>query len=94
MIIKFQNYDGTWQLFDDVDSLNYSIIGTAKEDECFSSGTIFFTGEDEPHTNGMPYEQDRVWMSCVNSKQLEAKIVAFAPVFIMNNEGRTIETIR
>ena len=98
MIIKFQSYDGTWQMFDDVDSLNYQFI---ERNRVLGSRTIYFTGDDLPLTSCennigvVVSERTRVLLAFMNSKQLEeSEIVAFSPVFIMNNEGRTIETIR
>jgi hypothetical protein len=93
MIIKFE-VNGAWQLFDDVDSLMYRKLGNfdvkleAPEVVIDYTETIGAINSDK---NGNP---GRVLLTFMNSKQLaESQVVAFSPIYLMNENGKTIETI-
>jgi hypothetical protein len=94
MIIKFE-VDGAWQIFDDVDSLMYRKLGKFNLDLEESESVIDYTNSIHAingNSEGTPY---RVLLTFMNSKQLsESQVVAFSPIYLMNNQGRTIETIQ
>jgi len=94
MIIKFEVKNGTWQMYDDVDSFRYTKLGAfdlkleEPEEIVDFTETISSINSDR---DGYP---GRVLVEFSNSKQLEeSRIIAFSPIYIMNNNGRTIEAI-
>lgn len=93
MIIKFE-VNGAWQIFDDVDSLMYRKLGAFKLDLEDPEQVIDFTGTMSNigcDGNGNP---GRVLLTFMNSKQLaNSQVVAFSPIYLMNENGKTIETI-
>lgn len=94
MIIKFKAGEG-WQMYDDVDSLRYYRLDAFLPDIELENGFIDFTdtiSTDGPvDSNGYP---NRVLLEFMNSKQTkESQIIAHSPIYLMNNQGRTIETI-
>ena len=93
MIIKFE-VNGAWQLYDDVDALRYRKLGPHAVDTEDLDDLMDFTetiaginGAEEGHPG-------RVLLMFMNSKQLvESNIVAWSPIYVMNENGRTVETI-
>jgi hypothetical protein len=97
MIIKFE-VNGAWQIFDNVDSLMYRKLGSfngklaIKDDEQveFIDYTKTMNSVCSNDT-GFP---GRVLLTFMNNKQLaNFQAVAFSPIYLMNNNGRTIEII-
>lgn len=95
MIIKFE-VNGAWQIFDDVDSLMYRKLGAfniAEPGESLDevidySGTLHSIPPDENGFIG------RVLLTFMNSKQTaDSQVIAFSPIYLMNNNGRTIEIV-
>jgi len=87
MIIKF-SVNGAWQMYDDVDSIRVKRITDATP-EVFNGDVIDFTTEEPPAVGS-----ERIWIRFMNSKQFaESEIIAYSPVYLMNNNGKTIETI-
>lgn len=73
-------------MFDEVDSLQYRYL-RAGEKIASQSGVLDYM--EDPSDNGR-----RVEFCFINKNQLEpSQIFADCPVYLMNNEGRTIETI-
>lgn len=88
MIIKFQVGD-SWQLYDEVDSVRYGMI---TDDDGLKEGTIDFT-KREPMRIG-PTNSERALVAFINKNQTEETLIlAYTPIYLMNNNGRTIETI-
>jgi hypothetical protein len=107
MIIKFE-VNGAWQIFDDVDSLMYRRMGindcleyreAQGVTECNVGDLIDYTetlqsNGDNKSDADIDNLKIRVLLTFMNSKQLESsQIIAFSPIYLMNNNGRTIETI-
>jgi hypothetical protein len=93
MIIKFE-VNGAWQFFDDVDSLMYRKLGNfdvklEDPDEVIDyTETISSIGSEIDGTSG------RVLLTFMNSKQLaQSQVVAFSPIYLMNENGKTVEVI-
>jgi hypothetical protein len=104
MIIKFE-VNGAWQIYDDVDTFRYmklgpfvgsplQIDGGEINEETQDDGVIDFTESLRADMSGKDGYPGRVLMTFMNSKQLaESQIVAFSPIYLMNNDGRTVEII-
>lgn len=93
MIVKFA-VRGAWHLFDEVDSLEYAYVG--REGTVLSEDTIDYREEvDRPISEEEWAKMPRVVsLLMMNKNQLEpSHIITYGPVYLMNNEGRTIETI-
>jgi hypothetical protein len=94
MIIKFE-VNGAWQIFDDVDSLMYRKLGKFDLGLEESESIIDYTNSIHDICSGNEGTPYRVLLTFMNSKQLEdSQVVAFSPIYLMNNNGRTIETIQ
>jgi hypothetical protein len=94
MIIKFE-VNGAWQIFDDVDSLMYRKLGKFDLDLEGTESVIDYTNSIHNISSGNDGTPYRVLLTFMNSKQLsESQVVAFSPIYLMNNQGRTIETIQ
>lgn len=88
MIIKFRVCD-SWQLYDEVDSIRY---GRLTGREGLKEGTIDFTKREEDRP--VPANSEKVLIAFMNKNQTEETlVVAYSPIYLMNNNGRTIETI-
>ena len=102
MIIKFE-VNGAWQIFDDVDSLMYrrmSLREVVDLSGCPVGSLVDYTETLQSNGNSNKSDADidglkiRVLLTFMNSKQLEnSQVVAYSPIYLMNNNGRTIETI-
>jgi hypothetical protein len=89
MIIKFQEGD-SWVLFGEIDHLEYSDIPHC-EPHCgvTVSGKVILY--DPPNT---PAVSKAVQVSFFTKNMNEATIIhAYSPIYIMNDQGRTVETI-
>jgi len=97
MIIKFEVKgipNSSWQLFDDVDSLMYDKLGPHSVDIEDIGKVIDFTDTLSMENGDMGGNPGRVLLTFMNSKQLAAsQVCAFSPIYLMNNQGRTIEII-
>ncbi|MDO9528027.1 MAG: hypothetical protein Q7J27_02585 [Syntrophales bacterium] len=84
MIIKFQSND-SWYMFDEVDSLEYRYLRVG-EKIASRSGVLDYMEE--------PSEDKRVELCFLNKNQLEpSQVFADCPVYVLNNEGRTIDKL-
>ena len=93
MIIKFE-VNGAWQIFDDVDSLMYRRLGNFQLDLEEPEVVIDYTETMNSICSDDKGNPGRVLLTFMNSKQLEQyQVVAFSPIYLMNNQGRTIETV-
>ena len=103
MFIKFEDA-GAWQLFDDVDNLQYrkmSIRDCLEYEKEYGTSDLIDYTETLQANRGTKFDETlidgpkiRVLLLFMNSKQLEySKVLAFSPVYLMNNNGRTIETV-
>ena len=87
MIIKFQEKD-RWVLFGEVDHLEYVELGNCSMSEPHPINTIYY---DPPICNvdSRYYE-----VSFFTKNMNEATIIrCWTPIYIMNDNGRTVETI-
>jgi hypothetical protein len=97
MIIKFE-VNGAWQMFDDVDSLMYRKLGPFNGDMAIKDDDrvefIDYTETMNSICSNEAGYPGRVLLTFMNSKQLaSSQVVAFSPIYLMNNNGRTIEVI-
>ena len=102
MIIKFE-VNGAWQVFDDVDTLMYrrmSLREVVDLSGCPVGSLVDYTETLQSNGNSNKSDADidglkiRVLLTFMNSKQLEnSQVLAYSPIYLMNNNGRTIETI-
>ena len=93
MIIKFE-VDEAWQLFDDVDSLMYRKLGAFGADLEEPELVIDYTNTISNVASDEEGNPGRVLITFMNSKQLsQSQIVAFSPIYVMNENGKTIEVI-
>jgi hypothetical protein len=95
MIIKFE-VNGAWQMYDDVDSLQYRKLDPLAVAGDFDNPKeiIDFTETFCQGACGKEGNPGRVLLTFMNSKQLvESQICAFSPIYVMNEQGRTVETI-
>lgn len=92
MIIKFYNpCDDMWELFDEIDSLSYrkfeidEPLPDTLQDDC---DIIDFT------IRRPQLVESKAVIDFMNKNQTAGtRIIAFRPIYLMNNNGRTIETI-
>ena len=98
MIIKLYDYNNEmWQLFDEVDSVSYrKIEGQVQpipEAEDNANIIDFTFSADKPMNEEMA-KNPKVVIDFMNKNQAEeTRVFAYSPVYLMNNNGRTIETI-
>lgn len=93
MIIKFE-VNGAWQLFDDVDSLMYRKLGNFDLDLEEPELVIDYTNSAHNICSGKEGTPNRVLLTFMNSKQLaQSQVVAFSPIYLMNENGKTVEII-
>ena len=101
MIIKFE-VNGAWQVYDDVDTLMYRRMSRREAVDLsgYPVGSLVDYTETLQTNGSNESDADidnlkiRVLLTFMNSKQLEnSQILAFSPIYLMNNNGRTIETI-
>ena len=86
MIIKFKSQD-TWVIFGEVDHVEYSDIDT--ERDAISSTAIVY---DPP--NGCVTVGKSVGIGFFTKNMNEAtEVIAYTPIYLMNDQGRTVETI-
>ena len=85
MIIKFQEKD-RWVMFGEVDHIEYEPVKHS-EDPMTTTAICYESPNDErPHAL---YE-----VSFYTKNMNEATVIwAFNPIYIMNDQGRTVETI-
>lgn len=97
MIIKFE-VNGAWQLFDGVDSLRYQKLGPHSVAEDIVDNAIDYTDSLRAIASDQFGFPGRVLLTFTNAMKLmgvndEYPVVAFSPIYLMNDSGRTIETI-
>ena len=89
MIIKFREKD-SWVMFGEIDHIEYRDVDTSKE--AMSDDAIIF----EPPSNQVPLTpngRQQVAIGFFTKNMREAtEILAYSPIYIMNDEGKTIET--
>jgi hypothetical protein len=87
MIIKFKS-NGTWVVFGEVDHVEYNKSDFDPQKDAVSSGVIIYDpADDQPVVN-------RISMGFFTKNMNEAtQIIACSPIYLMNDQGRTVETI-
>lgn len=94
MIVKFEVNGGAWQMYDDVDSLRYRKLGAFALELEKPEEIIDFTETISAINSDKDGNPGRVLLNFSYSKQpMECRVIAFSPIYLMNNEGRTVETI-
>ena len=89
MIIKFQDRD-VWHVFDEVDSLEYRYLKYGEKVVCRDDALDYTSYPVEE--NEVPKLRIELWF--MNKNQLElSQIFTYRPVYLLNNEGRTIDKI-
>ena len=87
MIIKFKSGD-TWVFFGEVDHVEYKDTNFDPERELVSHGVIVYDPpNDQPVINRVAIGFFRRNMNA------ETQIIACSPIYLMNDQGRTVETI-
>jgi hypothetical protein len=85
MIIKFRSKD-TWVIFGEVDHIEYNEINPDK-DKISNDAIIYDPPNDYPDSN-------RVGIGFFTKNMNDAtQVVAYSPIYLMNDQGRTVETI-
>jgi hypothetical protein len=93
MIIKFE-VNGAWQFFDDVDSLMYRKLGNFDVKLEDPDEVIDYTETISSICSEIDGTSGRVLLTFMNSKQLaQSQVVAFSPIYLMNENGKTVEVI-
>lgn len=92
MIIKVRD-GNNWVLFDEVDSLRYHVEG---EGFVMTDATLNFLGEDSasPLPESLGSGGNR-WSLLFMNKNMteETHVLANSPIYLMNNDGKTIERL-
>lgn len=86
MILKVKTNCG-WQVFGEIDYVHY----TKGEDEGeYAPGVLDYTANwEHPMPSG-----NKMFICFMNKNQTaETSMLAYSPVYLMNDEGRTVETI-
>jgi hypothetical protein len=87
MIIKFKEKD-TWVIFSEIDHLEYSPI-TVSGNIGYGDGIICY----EPSTSNKAADEC-FELSFFTKNMTEATVIhAYSPIYLMNDNGKTIETI-
>ena len=93
MIIKFQERDG-WVMFGEIDHLEYSDIPEYKEPHSDCDSSVVSDRVLVYAPPNTPAISKAVQMSFFTKNMNEATIIhAYSPIYIMNDQGRTVETI-
>lgn len=88
MIIKFQQ-GNNWVMFGEIDHLEYGVFPDNEGQSVESSRNILQYDPPELPTIGK-----HVWVSFFTKNMNDATLIyAYSPVYIMNDQGRTVETI-
>jgi len=77
---------GEWIMFDEINYLKWVVITAPSNERDKSSGTLDFTEKDSPAAE--------IQICFMNKNQLlESEVWANSPIYILNNEGKTIERL-
>jgi len=88
MIIKFKS-GKTWVVFGEVDHVEYNDIDLDPKKDAVNSDVIVYEPPDDQAAIG----------KCVAlgffTKNMNAstEVIAYSPIYLMNDQGRTVETI-
>lgn len=86
MILKIKTNCG-WQIFGEVDYVHYT---QAEDNVEYAPHVLDYTKNWE---NLMP-DGSKMFICFMNKDQTaETSVLAYSPVYLMNDEGRTVETI-
>jgi len=87
MIIKFQE-KSRWIVFGEIDHVEYEEMPDKGPEECVSSNVLCYKPPDLPVIG-------KCWQVSFFTKNMnEATIIhAYSPIYLMNDQGRTVETI-
>lgn len=86
MIIKFKSRD-TWVIFGEVDHVEYAEIDLKKE--VVASHAIVY----EPPNDQAAIDRTVAMGFFTKNMNASTEIIACSPIYIMNDNGRTVETI-
>ncbi|GAH03847.1 unnamed protein product [marine sediment metagenome] len=81
---------GTWEIFDGFDRVSHREI-PPKEDIEVRSDCYNFCEEQERSADIHPQPPMELWL--YRGQQVVGQIVARRPIYILNNEGKTIERV-
>ena len=88
MIIKFKDHD-TWRIFGEVDHVSYRDVN-GDPDKCgINSDILKYRPSDERAIVGKWVEME-FFTKNMNAPTI---VIACTPIFLMNDHGRTVETI-
>lgn len=88
MIIKFKDHD-TWVIFGEVDHISYRDV-KGDPDKCgVDSSVLRYRPSDEEVAIGKWVE---ISFFTKNMNE-QTTVIACAPIYLMNDQGRTVETI-
>jgi hypothetical protein len=88
MIVKFKDYD-TWVVFGEVDHVEYKDIDFDPERVGLSSDTCLYRPTNDQAAIGK-WVKIRLFTKFMNEA---TEIIACSPIYLMNDQGRTVETI-
>lgn len=103
MIVKLQTAGGNWVLFDEIDYLSYSDV--TDDDIPVMEGVIDYThqfppevpspqSENPKHDPENTAKEIRIMLFFMNKNQItDTQVLCHPPVFIMNNDGKTIDKL-
>jgi len=90
MILKFQS-GKTWIVFGELDHVEYEYLGRKDETVGYGYPIICFPPPDDNVLTPAIQEYDiRFFTKGMNEGK---QIHAFSPIYLMNDQGRTVETI-
>lgn len=86
MIIKFQERK-TWVMFGEIDHLEYGEIPKDEKGGIPDDVLVFTPAQGQAASKHM-------WISFFTKNMTEATVInAYSPIYIMNDQGQTVETI-
>ena len=89
MIIKFQEKN-RWVVFGEIDHVEYEEFKKSEEDGCDYGSTLVYEPPYTPRAAG----NRSIELSFFTKNMSEATVVlAYSPIYLMNDQGRTIEII-
>ncbi len=98
MIIKIKTMNG-WQMFDEIESLDFQIlgecdvIGVREDAKDFTNPSPIPAKENLAKAVGEEWSRALIWAKPKGHAIEDLQIIAYRPVYLLNNDGRTIETI-
>ncbi len=86
MIIKFREND-SWVIFGEIDHIVYKEAFTVDEEKGSDDKALFFLADKDDK------EAHKMRVEFFTKNMTEATVIfAYSPIYLMNDEGRTVET--